>query len=194
MATGDKTKQFDCVQFMREAREQISREISGLDHDQLVQWLASLEYSDPALARLARKFREDQAAADANCAANGIEPLPAHRTAQSRKEATDMTNWDTCPAVEQTPAGPAAPGSSPELGSRSMRCTRTSPAAPRSTSSSSGSRRQTRPRCEASWSTKRRRCGRTWHVEAGVRPRDAITAAARRRTATHRSAGSAPTP
>ena len=65
MATSDKTKRFDCVRFMWEAREQISREINGLDHDQLVQWFASQEYSDPALARLARKFREDQAVADA---------------------------------------------------------------------------------------------------------------------------------
>ena len=55
MATSDKTKRFDCVRFMRDAREQISREITGLDHDQLVQWFASQEYSDPALARLAKK-------------------------------------------------------------------------------------------------------------------------------------------
>ena len=65
MATSEKTKRFDCVRFMREAREQMSREIRGLDHDQLVRWFASLEYSDPALARLAKKFREDQATADA---------------------------------------------------------------------------------------------------------------------------------
>ncbi|MCY3819037.1 MAG: hypothetical protein OXH52_06690 [Gammaproteobacteria bacterium] len=65
MATSENTKRFDCVRFMREAREQISREISGLDHDQLVHWFASQEYTDPALARLARKFREDQAVADA---------------------------------------------------------------------------------------------------------------------------------
>ena len=65
MATRDKTKRFDCVRFMREARAQISREITGLDHDQLVQWFSSQEYSDPALARLARKFRKDQAVADA---------------------------------------------------------------------------------------------------------------------------------
>ena len=43
----------------------MSREIRGLDHDQLVQWFASLKYSDPALASLAKKFRKDQAAADA---------------------------------------------------------------------------------------------------------------------------------
>ena len=38
---------------------------AALAHDQLVQWFASQEYSDPALARLARKFRENQAIADA---------------------------------------------------------------------------------------------------------------------------------
>lgn len=61
MTNDEDTRGFDCVQFMREVRERISREIAGMDHEQLLQWLDSQQYSDPRLTRLAARFREDRA-------------------------------------------------------------------------------------------------------------------------------------
>ena len=46
---------FDCVTAARESRDRISAEIEGMDHEQLVAWLRSHQYSDPVLRRLAER-------------------------------------------------------------------------------------------------------------------------------------------
>ena len=50
-------KRFDCVEYMRRERDRISAEIATMDHRELVQWLRSFRYSDPALQRLADRLR-----------------------------------------------------------------------------------------------------------------------------------------
>jgi hypothetical protein len=50
-------KSFDCVEYMRRERNRISAEIATMDHRELVQWLRSFRYSDPALQRLADRLR-----------------------------------------------------------------------------------------------------------------------------------------
>ena len=52
-------KPFDCVAMMREIRDRLSREIEGMDHDELQAWFRSREYSDPTLARFAKLFTEN---------------------------------------------------------------------------------------------------------------------------------------
>ena len=50
-----KSREFDCVQSAREARDRVSAEIESMSHEQLVSWLRSHRYSDPVLGRLAEK-------------------------------------------------------------------------------------------------------------------------------------------
>ena len=50
-------KRFDCVEYMRRERDRISAEIATMDHRELVQWLRSFRYPDPALQRLADRLR-----------------------------------------------------------------------------------------------------------------------------------------
>ena len=50
-------ERFDCVEYMRRERDRISAEIATMDHRELVQWLRSFRYSDPALQRLADRLR-----------------------------------------------------------------------------------------------------------------------------------------
>ncbi len=50
-------KRFDCVEYMRRERDRISAEIATMDHRELVQWLRSFRYSDPALQRLIDRLR-----------------------------------------------------------------------------------------------------------------------------------------
>ena len=50
-------KRFDCVAYMRRERDRISAEIATMDHRELVRWLRSFRYSDPALQRLADRLR-----------------------------------------------------------------------------------------------------------------------------------------
>lgn len=50
-------KRFDCVAYMRRERDRISAEIATMDHPELVRWLRSFRYSDPALQRLADRLR-----------------------------------------------------------------------------------------------------------------------------------------
>ena len=50
-------KRFDCVEYMRRERDRISAEIATMDHRELVRWLRSFRYSDPALQRLADRLR-----------------------------------------------------------------------------------------------------------------------------------------
>jgi len=54
MADGE-VHTFDCVTAAREARDRISAEIEGMDHERLVAWLRSHRYSDPVLRRLAER-------------------------------------------------------------------------------------------------------------------------------------------
>lgn len=51
-------KQFDCVGYMREARDRISAEIAGMNHDDLMRWVRSYRHSDPLLADLATRPSE----------------------------------------------------------------------------------------------------------------------------------------
>ena len=48
-------KNFDCVQAMRQARDQLSAEIAAMSYDELVSWLRGHRYADPGLQRLAEK-------------------------------------------------------------------------------------------------------------------------------------------
>ena len=51
-------KQFDCVQYMREARERIGAKISGMSREEFRRWVNSSLTEDPILARLAARHRE----------------------------------------------------------------------------------------------------------------------------------------
>jgi hypothetical protein len=58
------SRQFDCVQSMRQARDRLSAESEGMTYDELVTWLRAHRYTDPLLARLAAKAsRQTDAAA-----------------------------------------------------------------------------------------------------------------------------------
>lgn len=48
-------KTFDCVQSMRQVRDEISAEIADMDFEELVKWFRSHHYADPLLQRLAGK-------------------------------------------------------------------------------------------------------------------------------------------
>jgi len=58
------SKEFDCVQSMRQARDKLSAEIEGMSYDDLVQWLRAHRYTDPVLERLAEKAAQQADAAD----------------------------------------------------------------------------------------------------------------------------------
>lgn len=49
------SKTFDCVQSMRQVRDRLSAEISGMSYNELVQWFRTHQYEDPVLQRLAEK-------------------------------------------------------------------------------------------------------------------------------------------
>lgn len=51
-------KQFDCVAYMREARERISAEISRMSHEEFRRWVNSSRAEDPIFASLAARHRE----------------------------------------------------------------------------------------------------------------------------------------
>ena len=50
-------ERLDCVEYMRRETDRISAEIATMDHRELVQWLRSFRYSDPALQPLADRLR-----------------------------------------------------------------------------------------------------------------------------------------
>jgi N-acetylglucosamine kinase-like BadF-type ATPase len=58
--TEQESKSFDCVQTMRQIRDQISQEIEHMDHQAIVHWLRSRPYSDPLLKRLAERVRDNE--------------------------------------------------------------------------------------------------------------------------------------
>ncbi len=57
-------KTFDCVQSMRQARDELSAELEGKTYDEMLKWLRSRRYTDPVLQRLADKAARQQHAAD----------------------------------------------------------------------------------------------------------------------------------
>ena len=48
---------FDCVAFMREARDRISDKMATTSREEFRHWLRSYRYADPALQRLADEAR-----------------------------------------------------------------------------------------------------------------------------------------
>ena len=71
------SKAFDCVQSMRQARDQISAQIAGMSHDELVGWLRAHRYADPFLQSFAEKAAQQTDAADRP---SGGRPTPTHTT------------------------------------------------------------------------------------------------------------------
>ncbi|MEW6746818.1 MAG: hypothetical protein AB1486_29100 [Planctomycetota bacterium] len=65
-----RSKTFDCVQSMRQARDKLSAEIAGMSYDEVVQWLRRHRYTDPVLQSLAEKAAQ-QADAAARPSAGG---------------------------------------------------------------------------------------------------------------------------
>jgi spore coat protein CotF len=59
-----KSKTFDCVQNMRHVRDSLSREIEGLNHEQLTRWLRSHNYTHPFLRRLAQRVAQEEESVD----------------------------------------------------------------------------------------------------------------------------------
>jgi hypothetical protein len=60
-------KAFDCVQSMRQVRDNLNEEIGDKSYEELIRWLRSYRYSDPFLRRLAeRAARQADGAADAS--------------------------------------------------------------------------------------------------------------------------------
>jgi len=49
------SKTFDCVREMRQTRDRLSAEIADKSYEELVRWLRSHRYADPALQRLAEE-------------------------------------------------------------------------------------------------------------------------------------------
>ena len=60
-----RSKSFDSVQTMRQIRDRLSKEIAGMNHEEIIRWLRSQRYSDPFLQRLAEKAAQQGDAADA---------------------------------------------------------------------------------------------------------------------------------
>ena len=55
MRTEAHVKRFNCVGYMRDARDHISAEIAGMNRDDLMCWVRSYRHSDPLLADLATR-------------------------------------------------------------------------------------------------------------------------------------------
>ena len=60
-----RSKSFDCVHTMRQIRDRLSKEIAGMNHEEMIRWLRSQRYSDPFLQRLADKAAQQGDAAAA---------------------------------------------------------------------------------------------------------------------------------
>ena len=58
MKTTTSLDNFDCVRYMREARDRISVEIANMGSEDLNRWLCSYRHSDPLLEKLAAHRRE----------------------------------------------------------------------------------------------------------------------------------------
>ena len=75
---------FDCVAYMRQQRDRIDRETAGFTFEQFVEWFASKQFTDPALEKLASKFREDHAKAVAEMKAKADRGQNERSAARSR--------------------------------------------------------------------------------------------------------------
>ena len=51
-------KNFDCVEFMRQARARITAETADMTADERIAWFNSRRYSDPVLEALAARIRK----------------------------------------------------------------------------------------------------------------------------------------
>lgn len=58
------SKTFDCAQIMRQARDKLSEEVFDMSYDELIKWLRTHQYDDPALQRLAEKAARQGETAD----------------------------------------------------------------------------------------------------------------------------------
>ena len=52
MKTGTSLENFDCVRYMREARDRISVDIANMSSEDLMRWLRSYRHSDPLVEKL----------------------------------------------------------------------------------------------------------------------------------------------
>lgn len=71
MTTEPKNKKFDCVAFMREARDHVSDKMATMSREEFRHWLRSYRYSDPVLQRLADETRSGKPE-DGEAPANSI--------------------------------------------------------------------------------------------------------------------------
>ena len=55
-------KSFDCVKFMREARARIDAATAGMTDEECLEWYRSREYTDPWLAKMAKRMRDQNSA------------------------------------------------------------------------------------------------------------------------------------
>ena len=60
MKSETRKKSFDCVAFMREARDRVSDKMATMSREEFRRWLRSYRYSDPALQRLADEARSGE--------------------------------------------------------------------------------------------------------------------------------------
>ena len=75
---------FDCVKFMREQRDRLSKEMAGRSHEEFLEWLDSQEYTDPTLRRWVEKCRQTRANPEsaghrARATAHATKPMPYPR-------------------------------------------------------------------------------------------------------------------
>jgi len=59
-----RSKTFDCVRSMREARDRLSAQIADMSYEELLKWLRGHRYEDPLLQRLAERAAQQADAAD----------------------------------------------------------------------------------------------------------------------------------
>lgn len=52
-------KDFDCVQFMREARDRITAQTADMTVEERVRWFNTRQHADPTLAKLAERARAE---------------------------------------------------------------------------------------------------------------------------------------
>ena len=57
MRSETREESFDCVAFMREARDRISAKMATMSREEFHHWLRSYRYSDPVLQRFAVETR-----------------------------------------------------------------------------------------------------------------------------------------
>ena len=71
MRSETREKSFDCVAFMREARDRISDKMATMSREEFRHWLRSYRYSDPVLRRLADEARSGKSESNSTTKYNG---------------------------------------------------------------------------------------------------------------------------